>query len=56
MSKTTFHSNVPNLKGKKTYLFRCGCCECRDLRDKFNAKALASELAEEIQEAIMSKT
>lgn len=41
-----FH--VPDLKGKKSYRFRCNCCSAYNDREELLAKAVAKETEEEI--------
>lgn len=38
----------PNMRGKKTYSFRCGCCEARDLRQIEMDRIALLEIAEAI--------
>lgn len=33
-----------HMRGKKTKQLRCGCCVCRDLREKENARLAKSEI------------
>lgn len=43
----------PNMKGKKTYAFRCGCCWARDCREherrKVDLREAAAELSPDAQ-------
>lgn len=42
----------PNMKGKKTYLFRCRCCVAEDLRGEY----LARLHEREIQQALVNSS
>ncbi len=36
--KSTFRTNIPNMRGKKVYRFRCQCCEAQDFREREDAR------------------
>lgn len=38
----------PNMKGKKTYLFGCGCCWARDCREEERARLDLREIRDVI--------
>jgi len=46
MSKSLWCAGNANLKGKKSVMCYCKCCDVVDLRDKLNKKDLIKELKE----------
>jgi len=46
----TSHWPVPNMKGKKFYRFRCGCCSAQNKREELREKEIARLTDEEINE------
>jgi hypothetical protein len=42
--KSTHVSPAPDMRGKKSYAFRCGCCDAYDLRDKVKAREAENEM------------
>lgn len=38
--------NIPNMRGKRVYLFKCRCCDAEDLREKAENKRISRELRE----------
>ena len=35
MMRSTFHANIPNMRGRRSYSFSCGCCDAYDKRDDY---------------------
>lgn len=46
MSKSLHRAGNVNLKGKKSAMCECKCCDVVNLRDKLNKKYLIKELKE----------
>lgn len=44
--KSTFHQ-VPNMKGKRSIQFRCGCCEAFDKRYDYSEQRAIKEMMDE---------
>lgn len=44
--KSTFHKYVPDMRGKKRYVYPCGCCTAIDLRGKYWASLAKKEMKE----------
>lgn len=45
--KSTFHQ-VPNMRGKKEYAFRCGCCWAQNFREEQREFEISKLTFEEI--------
>lgn len=46
--KSTWRGNLPNMRGKKVYRFRCGCCEAIDYRDEIETRAAIRQMRDMI--------
>lgn len=42
--KSTFHTSVPNMRGRKSYRFSCRCCCAYDFRGKYAAILARGEI------------
>lgn len=52
--RTTFRQ-PPNMKGKKHYAFRCGCCWARDCRERESEREAMKQAASDIADSQESK-
>lgn len=49
MAKSLKNAGDVNLRGKKTKIMRCGCCECVDFRDKIRYKEHMKEIKDNLR-------
>ena len=42
--KSTHVAPVPNMRGKKSYTFRCRCCDAYDFRERERIKAAEADI------------
>ena len=42
--RSTFRAPIPNMRGKKVYLFGCRCCDAQDLRSRERDREMQSLL------------
>lgn len=45
--KSTPHGSVPDMRGRKSYRFSCGCCGAFDLREQYAESLAVAEMREE---------